>query len=85
MTADIVELLMDILEELRLVHTTRSTTQLDKDTVEFVKQEWHKLTNILDRGCIVIYVLLCSSLCGGLWYSIGDYAKLEDIKMPLEI
>ena len=84
-SVNIIDVLVDILEELRLVHTIQSNIQLDSDSSEFVKAEWHKVAAIIDRGCLFLYTLSCLLLCGVLWYSVGSNPELASIRLPDDI
>ncbi|KAI0222209.1 hypothetical protein LSAT2_026536 [Lamellibrachia satsuma] len=84
-SVNIIDVLVDILEELRLVHTIQSDIQLDSDSSEFVKAEWHKVAAIIDRGCLFLYTLSCLLLCGVLWYSVGSNPELASVRLPDDI
>ena len=66
-SVDIIDVLGDIIEELRLVHTLRSDTQIESDTKEFVQDEWHKVCHIY----LIIHVYTCFIACNLTVYSVS--------------
>ena len=53
--ADMIDVLCDILEELRLIRSSKSDDRLVETTQELVTAEWRDLALVIDRACLICY------------------------------
>ena len=53
--ADMVDVLLEILEELRLSRVSKSQDRLVQSTQELVTAEWRDLALVIDRACLICY------------------------------
>ena len=83
--ADMVDVLMDILEEMRLMRKGTSNERLAETNQEMVTIEWQEVSTVIDRACFVIYSVINIVFATVIANRRPAHLTLADIVLPSEI
>ncbi|KAI0231545.1 Neuronal acetylcholine receptor subunit alpha-10 [Lamellibrachia satsuma] len=79
---DMIHVLIDILEELRLIRSSKSEDRLVETTQELVTAEWRDLALVIDRACLIIYTSVNIVFTISIYNMNPGYQSISDISIP---
>jgi len=83
--ADMVDVLMDILEEMRLMRKGTSNERLVDTNQELVTTEWQDVSTVIDRACFVVYSVINIIFATVIANRRPVQLNLADIVLPSEV
>ncbi|KAI0214301.1 hypothetical protein LSAT2_000617 [Lamellibrachia satsuma] len=83
--ADMVDVLIDILEEMRMMRANTSKVRLTETSVGLVTAEWHDIAMVLDRACFVGYSIANIVFAVAIAKRIPPEVHLEDVALPAKM
>ena len=80
--ADMVDMLIDVLEEMRMMRVSTSNERLADNRQELVIAEWHDVAMVLDRACFIGYSLLNIAFATVIAGRRPGEVGMMDVRLP---
>ena len=77
-----VDVLIDILEEMRLMRESTSNERLTVTSQELVTAEWHDVAMVLDRACFLGYSLINIAFATAIAGRRPGDVKILEVRLP---
>ena len=80
-----IDVLVDILEELRLIRTGKQNDRLHSASKKLVYAEWRDIALVIDRFCLILYVIVNVIFISYILELRPGDVQLGEVELPTSI